>query len=47
MAKAQAKLDNTGFVARAPVAVVDQEKRRVAEFGLALERMREQLEQLN
>jgi valyl-tRNA synthetase len=47
IAKAQAKLDNTGFVARAPVSVVDQEKRRVAEFGLALERMREQLEQLN
>ncbi|NBY16378.1 MAG: valine--tRNA ligase [Betaproteobacteria bacterium] len=47
IAKAQAKLDNAGFVARAPVAVVDQEKRRVAEFGLALERMREQLEQLN
>ncbi|NBT77427.1 MAG: valine--tRNA ligase [Betaproteobacteria bacterium] len=46
IAKAQAKLDNAGFVARAPVAVVDQEKRRVAEFGLALERMREQLEQL-
>jgi hypothetical protein len=47
IAKAQAKLDNAGFVARAPVAVVDQERRRVAEFGLALERMREQLEQLN
>jgi valyl-tRNA synthetase len=47
IAKAQAKLDNAGFVARAPVAVVDQEKRRVAEFELALERMREQLEQLN
>jgi len=47
IAKAQAKLDNAGFVARAPVAVVDQEKRRVAEFGLALERMREQLGQLN
>jgi valyl-tRNA synthetase len=47
IAKARAKLDNAGFVARAPVAVVDQEKRRVAEFGLALERMREQLEQLN
>jgi len=45
--KAKAKLENASFVARAPVAVVDQEKRRVAEFGLALERMQEQLEQLN
>jgi len=47
IAKAQAKLDNAGFVARAPAAVVEQERRRVAEFGMALERMREQLAQVN
>jgi valyl-tRNA synthetase len=47
IAKAQAKLDNAGFVARAPAAVVEQERRRVAEFGMALERMREQLVQVN
>jgi valyl-tRNA synthetase len=42
IAKAQAKLGNESFVARAPAAVVDQEKQRVAEFTAALERVRGQ-----
>ncbi|MDF1485045.1 valine--tRNA ligase [Ramlibacter sp. H39-3-26] len=44
--KAQAKLGNQGFVARAPAAVIEQEKKRVADFGEALARLREQLARL-
>jgi len=44
--KAQAKLGNESFVARAPAAVVEQEKARVAEFSAALERVRGQLARL-
>jgi valyl-tRNA synthetase len=43
IAKAQAKLGNESFVARAPAAVVDQEKQRVTEFTAALERIQTQL----
>jgi valyl-tRNA synthetase len=46
VAKAQAKLGNEGFVARAPVAVVEQEKARVAEFTLTLQRLRDQASRL-
>ena len=42
IAKAQAKLGNESFVARAPAAVVDQEKARVADFSATLERVRTQ-----
>jgi len=45
IARAQAKLDNAGFVARAPAAVVEQERRRVAEFQAAIARVRDQLAQ--
>ncbi|MEI7569855.1 MAG: hypothetical protein WCJ34_10470, partial [Alcaligenaceae bacterium] len=33
IAKAQSKLSNESFVARAPAAVVEQEKLRVEQFG--------------
>jgi valyl-tRNA synthetase len=42
IAKANAKLGNERFVARAPAAVVDQEKRRVAEFTATSSRLRDQ-----
>jgi valyl-tRNA synthetase len=44
--KAHAKLGNEGFVARAPVAVVAQEKQRVAEFTSTRDRLRDQVERL-
>ncbi len=44
--KAQAKLDNAGFVARAPVQVVEQEKERVANFSATLSKLREQFSKL-
>ena len=40
--KAHAKLGNEAFVAKAPPAVIDQEKKRLTDFGSALERLREQ-----
>jgi valyl-tRNA synthetase len=46
IAKAQAKLANESFVARAPVAVVDQEKQRLAEFTQTLRRLRDQASRL-
>ncbi|MES2579188.1 MAG: valine--tRNA ligase [Pseudomonadota bacterium] len=44
--KANGKLNNESFVARAPVAVVEQEKARVAEFGANLEKLHAQLVKL-
>lgn len=44
--KATAKLGNESFVARAPAAVVEQEKKRVAEFTQALARLRDQRDRL-
>ncbi|MDQ2778407.1 MAG: valine--tRNA ligase, partial [Pseudomonadota bacterium] len=44
--KAEAKLANEGFVARAPAAVVAQERSRVADFRQALDRLRDQQERL-
>jgi len=46
IARAEAKLANSGFVARAPAAVVDQEKRRAAEFTATLERLQDQAARL-
>jgi valyl-tRNA synthetase len=44
--KAHAKLGNEAFVAKAPAAVIDQEKKRVADFGATLARIQEQLARL-
>ena len=44
--KADAKLSNESFVARAPAAVVEQERGRVAGFRLALDRLRDQRSRL-
>ncbi len=46
IAKAQAKLGNASFVERAPAAVVEQEQRRVAEFGATRDKVLEQLARL-
>ena len=46
IAKATAKLANEAFVAKAPAAVLDQEKKRVADFGATLAKVREQLARL-
>jgi valyl-tRNA synthetase len=46
IAKAQGKLSNESFVARAPAAVVDQEKARVADFTATVERIKAQLSRL-
>ncbi len=42
MAKANGKLSNASFVERAPAAVVEQEKARMAQFGETLQKVREQ-----
>jgi valyl-tRNA synthetase len=46
VAKARAKLDNPGFVERAPAAVVAQERERLASFDATLDQLRGQLEKL-
>lgn len=46
IAKANAKLSNESFVARAPAAVVAQEKERVAGFSETVLKLREQLAKL-
>ena len=45
--KAHAKLANESFVARAPAAVVEQEKERLASFGATLEKFKAQLTKLS
>ena len=37
--QAQGKLNNAGFVARAPQEVVEEERRRVQDFGAQKERL--------
>jgi len=46
IAKANGKLTNESFVARAPVAVVEQEKARVAEFTASLDKLSAQFAKL-
>ncbi len=44
--KANGKLGNEAFVAKAPPAVIDQEKKRVADFGATLAKLQAQLVRL-
>ncbi|MEY4505695.1 MAG: Valine--tRNA ligase [Pseudomonadota bacterium] len=44
--KAQNKLGNEAFVAKAPVAVLAQERQRVSEFGATVLKLREQVKRL-
>jgi valyl-tRNA synthetase len=46
IANAQGKLSNDSFVARAPAAIVDQEKQRVADFTATLDKLKPQLAKL-
>jgi len=46
IARANVKLGNEAFVAKAPPAVIEQEKKRVADFGATLNRLRDQLARL-
>ena len=45
--KAKTKLDNSSFVERAPLKVVEQEKDRLAGFDATLEKLKEQLRKLS
>jgi valyl-tRNA synthetase len=47
VAKAEAKLGNAGFVARAPASVVEQEHQRLAEFSQTLRRLEDQAARLS
>jgi valyl-tRNA synthetase len=44
--KAEVKLGNEAFVARAPAAVIEQERKRVADFVATLAKLKEQLTRL-
>ncbi|MBA2964651.1 MULTISPECIES: valine--tRNA ligase [Ramlibacter] len=44
--KANGKLANQAFVAKAPPAVIEQERKRIADFGAALAKLRDQLARL-
>ena len=44
--KANAKLSNEAFVSKAPQAVLDETKKRVADFGDTLDKIRQQLQRL-
>ena len=46
ISKAQVKLSNEAFVAKAPAAVLEQERKRVADFADTLTKMRQQLARL-
>jgi valyl-tRNA synthetase len=46
IAKANGKLANEAFVAKAPPAVIEQERKRIAEFGATLTKLRDQLARL-
>jgi valyl-tRNA synthetase len=47
IAKAQTKLSNEAFVAKAPAAVLEQERKRVADFAATVAKMLDQLARLD
>jgi valyl-tRNA synthetase len=46
LAKAQGKLSNEAFVAKAPPAVIEQERKRIADFAATLAKVEAQLKRL-
>ena len=46
IAKVSAKLGNADFVARAPAAVVAQDRKRLADFMATLEKLKQQYDRL-
>jgi len=46
IAKVNGKLGNESFVAKAPAAVIEQERKRLVDFSATLERLRDQLVRL-
>ncbi|MBQ9578149.1 MAG: hypothetical protein IJR28_01305, partial [Ottowia sp.] len=44
--RAQKKLDNPAFASKAPAAVVQQERQRLADFGAKLAKVQEQIARL-
>jgi valyl-tRNA synthetase len=46
LAKASGKLANQAFVSRAPPAVIEQERKRIADFTATLQKMQAQLQRL-
>ena len=47
IAKAKVKLGNESFVARAPAAVVEQERKRLEDFSSTLAQLQSQRARLN
>ena len=45
--KANGKLSNEAFVAKAPPAVITQERQRLADFEATLDKVKDQLQRLN
>ena len=43
IAKTEGKLGNEAFVARAPAAVIDQERKRMTDFAATLSKVKDQL----
>jgi valyl-tRNA synthetase len=46
IAKAQNKLSNEAFVAKAPAAVLEQERKRLADFSATLSKLQDQIKRL-
>jgi valyl-tRNA synthetase len=46
ISRAQAKLGNESFVARAPATVVEQERKRLADFQATRDKLKQQLNKL-